>query len=111
LLIGDITSLSHLYELNRGLAIRKNVRSFIYAEHNDDLFADIDHSFPLDCHVMDSVPPETVLENIKQMVPVNIDNTISYNLGHPAICMAIHTQLKNEYAVSIRNLRTKPFWK
>lgn len=111
LLIGDITSLSHLYELNRGLAISKNVRSFIYAERNDDLFADIDHRFPLDCHVIHSTDPEPILENVMPMLPVNVDNTIVYNFGQPTVCMAIHTQLKNEYRVPIKNLRTKPFWK
>ncbi|OIN55680.1 hypothetical protein BLX24_28800 [Arsenicibacter rosenii] len=110
LLIGDVTSLSHLYELHRGITISKNVRSFIYTECNDDLFADIDQSFPLDCHVISA---KSVTENVKQILLLseNVENTIVYNFGDPGVCMAIHAAFKNEYHVPLKNLRTKPFWK
>jgi len=112
-LIGEVTSLSHLYELYRGLAISKNVRSVIYAERNDDLFADIDHSFPLNCQVMPSITSRSILENVKQMLLLseNAENTIVYNFGDPDVCVAIHAALKNEYHVPLKNIHTKPFWK
>ncbi|NCT73728.1 MAG: hypothetical protein GXC78_04310 [Chitinophagaceae bacterium] len=86
LLIGDITSLSHLYEINRNLSISKNIFSFIYAQQKADLFPDIDNSFPLNHHIINSTPPDIVVKEISRCLPENLDDTIAYIFGHPEIC-------------------------
>ncbi|RBL89865.1 SIP domain-containing protein [Chitinophaga flava] len=110
-LIGDITSLSHLYEINRGLAISKNIRSFVYTESNEDIFPDIDHSFPFEYHIINPVSEKAILEKVKRIFPAGFENTMVYTVGHPATCITIHHYLKNECNAPLHHLRTKPFWK
>lgn len=112
LLIGDVTSLSHLYEINRNLAVSKTIFSFIYAEQEADLFADIDGSFPLHHSIISiSTGIDNVVKEIIRHLPEQLDNTIAYNFGHPDICIALHNHLKQERNFHSQNLKTKPFWK
>lgn len=111
LLIGDITSLSHLYEINRNLAVSKNVFSFIYAQKEADLFADIDNSFPFHHYIIAPLLTEMVMNRIIAQLPGSLNNTIAYIFGHPEICNRLHSYLKNERNMPVQNLRTKPFWK
>jgi NADPH-dependent ferric siderophore reductase len=111
LLIGDITALSHLYEINRNLAVSKSVFSYIYAELEADLFPDIDGSFPFSHHIITPAQPGTVVNKIIAHLPKNLDDTIAYIFRHPEICIALHNFLKHERNMPLQNLRTKPFWK
>ena len=111
LLIGDITSLSHLYEINRSLAVSKHVFSFIYAQQEADLFADIDNSFPFHHYILAPMLTEMVMNRIIAQLPGSLNNTIAYIFGHPEICTRLHSYLKNERNMPVHNLRTKPFWK
>lgn len=111
LLIGDISSLSHLYEINRNLTVSKNVFSFIYAQQASDFFNDIDKSSPFSYHVVNPIQTDLVLEKIIQLLPADLDNTIAYIFGHPGICIGLHNYLKAERNMPLQNLRTKPFWK
>lgn len=111
LLIGDITSLSHLYEINRNLAVSKTIFSFIYAEQQADFFADIDNSFPFNHYIIKPVPSHILVDKIISNLPENLNDTIAYIFGHPEICITLHNYLKNERNIHLQNLRTKPFWK
>lgn len=111
LLIGDITSLSHLYEIHRNLAISKSIFSFIYAEQEADFFPDIDNSFPFNHHIISPTLTDIAVSKIIGHLPQNLDNTIAYIFGHPEICIALHNYLKHHRNVPLQNLRTKPFWK
>ena len=111
LLIGDITSLSHLYEINRNLAVSKSIFSFIYAEQEADFFPDTDGSFPFSHHIISTANPDWVVDTIITHLPQNLDDTIAYTFGHPEICIALHNHLKHDKQVPLQNLRTKPFWK
>lgn len=111
LLIGDITSLSHLYEIHRSLAVSKNIFTFIYAQQETDFFPDIDHSFPFNHHIINPVVTDTVVDTIISLLPRSLDNTIAYIFGHPEICIVLHNYLKHNKNLPIQNLRTKPFWK
>lgn len=111
LLIGDITSLSHLYEINRNLSVSKNIFSFIYARHKADYFRDIDNSFPFNHQIIAQTQTDIVVNKIISSLPDNLDNTIAYIFGHPEVCMAMHNYLKHDRNLPLQNLRTKPFWK
>lgn len=111
LLIGDITSLSHLYEIYRNLSVSKNVFSFIYAQQQADIFPDLDQSYPFDYHIINPILSDEILNSIIKIVPDRVENTIAYIFGHPETCIKVHNYLKTERNISIQNLRTKPFWK
>lgn len=111
LLIGDVTSLSHLYEINRNLAINKHVFNFIYAEKKDDFFPDIDDSFPFSHHIMMPALVENTVQEVISSLPEDLSNTIAYIFGHPGVCIALHNYMKYERNFPLKNLKTKPFWK
>lgn len=111
LLIGDITSLSHLYEINRNLPFNKNIFSFIYSAKPADIFPDIDQSYPFEYYIVNPVSAYTILNMIKDRLPTNLENTIAYIFGHPETCITLHNYLKKTQNLPIENLRTKPFWK
>lgn len=111
LLIGDTTSLSHLYEINRNLSISKNIFSFIYVSQSQDIFPDIDLSYPLNFHIINPVSAEIILKKIIEKLPDNLDNTIAYIFGEPETCITIHNYFKKDRNFPLQNLRTKPFWK
>lgn len=46
-LIGVIAALSHLYEINRAIAVNKEVHSLIYTANKDDVLPDLDRIFPI----------------------------------------------------------------
>ena len=111
LLIGDITSLSHLYEIHRNLSVSKNIFSFIYGEQQADIFPDIDKSYPFNYHIINPISSDEILNSIIKKLPEKSENTIAYIFGHPETCIKVHNYLKTERNISIQNLRTKPFWK
>jgi NADPH-dependent ferric siderophore reductase len=110
-LIGDITSLSHLYEINRNLSIDKKVFSFIYAHNQKDIFPDIDGSFPFNYYVISPLIPEVVKQKINALEPHFEGEGIAYILGEPKTVIALHEHFKNKKEWDIKKLRSKPFWK
>lgn len=110
-LIGDITSLSHLYEINRNLSVDKKIFSFIYAYNKRDVFPDLDGSFPLDSYIINPLIPETVKQKINALEPKIEGNGIAYILGEPKTVIALHDYFKNEKQWDIKSLKAKPFWK
>lgn len=108
LLIGDITALSHLYEINRHLPAGKPVHSLIYAKQKEDIFPDIDLRYPFKYRV---TAQEEIRAAILQQLPENLENTVAYILGDPDTCVWLHHYLKEERNVPVSHLKTKPFWK
>ncbi|MFH7015814.1 FAD-binding oxidoreductase [Flavobacterium sp. FlaQc-47] len=110
-LIGDITSLSHLYEINRNLSINKKVFSFIYAYSQRDIFPDIDGSFPFDYYVINPLIPELVQQKIEALEPDFSGTGFAYILGEPKTVITLHDYFKNQKKWNSNQLRSKPFWK
>lgn len=110
-MIGDITSLSHLYEINRNISVDKKVFSFIYAHTQRDIFPDIDGSFPFDYYVIDPLIAEDVLEKIAILEPDFRGTGIAYLLGEPKTVIALHNHFKNKKKWHINQIKSKPFWK
>ncbi|PWN71596.1 hypothetical protein C1631_002940 [Chryseobacterium phosphatilyticum] len=77
-LIGDIRGLSALYEFNRALPVSKTVTSLVLIEDEEDFFADVDHSFPLNSYNIKSIHSAKILEYIQKYFPKNKRNTIAY---------------------------------
>jgi NADPH-dependent ferric siderophore reductase len=110
-LIGDVTALAHLYELNRHLTDKK-VFSFIYASDRNDIYADIDGSYPLDHYIIDPLSARQVAKKVAEAMPKHIEGKgIAYILGEPDACIRLHDYFKDELHWKSRRLNTKPFWK
>jgi len=109
-LIGDIIALSHLYEINRALSVSKQVSSFIYAEHQEDIFPDLDHSFPLETHIIESLDPQKIIELISLNFPEHKTNTIAYILGDSKTVSYIYNYLKDNPMYDISTIYIKSFW-
>lgn len=110
-LIGDVTSLSHLYEINRNLSMGKKVFSFIYAYNQRDVFPDLDGSFPLDFYIINPLEPEIVKQKINILEPETNNNRIAYILGDPKTVVVLYDYFKNDKQWNIKSLKAKPFWK
>ncbi|MDR6922615.1 MULTISPECIES: hypothetical protein [Chryseobacterium] len=95
-LIGDVTSLSRLYEINRTLSVSKTVSSLIYAEQDEELFPDLDHSFPLNFFISKPVKPEKVIEHIRYHFPENAKNTIAYILGNASVTEVVSRYIRKD---------------
>lgn len=109
-LIGDITALSHLYEINRALAISKEVYSLIYTENKEDVFPDIDHSFPLKCYTLSPIDSKSILDLINTHFPKNCKNTVAYVLGDSETATTIYNFLKDNPDFDIPHIYFKSFW-
>ena len=110
-MIGDVTSLSHLYEINRNLPVSKQVYSFIYSNDKDDVYADIDGSYPLDYHIFNSGDIVHIKNELLTSLPDVTGNGLAYVLGSPQACMEIQAFLRNEKGWKPSKLKTKAFWK
>ncbi|QIH32753.1 FAD-binding oxidoreductase [Sphingobacterium sp. DR205] len=110
-LIGDITALSHLYEINRALAVSKEVYSLIYAGSKEDVFPDIDHSFPLKYYILRPIDSESILDLINIYFPKDSKNTVAYVLGDSENATAIYKFLKDNPDFDIQRIYFKSFWK
>ena len=110
-LIGDVTSLSHLYEINRNLSLHKKVFSFIYAYNQRDIFPDLDGSFPFDHYIINPLVPEVVKQKISVLKPQIDGNGMAYILGEPKTVVVLCDYFKNEKNWDTKKLKAKPFWK
>ncbi|MCP9752665.1 FAD-binding oxidoreductase [Ferruginibacter sp. HRS2-29] len=111
LMIGNITALSHLYEINRNLPQTKKTFSFIYTYRRQDIFADIDGSFPFNYYIINPLSADAVKSKIIQVLPKFEGKGIAYILGEPETCIALQHYFKNEKHWDSKSLKTKPFWK
>lgn len=68
-------------------------------------------SFPLNFHIINPASVDKILNKIIGSLPLNLENTTAYILGHPETCIAVHNYLKNDSNFAVHNLRTKQFWK
>lgn len=108
-LIGNISALAYLYEINRALAVSKRVDTLIYMEQEEELFPDLDHSFPLTSYVINPLKPEKIVEIIKANFPESSKNTIAYILGNHKISSLIFNYLQDHSSFEIRKMYMKDF--
>jgi hypothetical protein len=76
-LIGDVNSLSLLYQLNRNLPFIRKVESLIICDVAGMFFPDIDNSYPFHYQVIYPFSPERVLDNlISNIISPDLSGTI-----------------------------------
>ena len=109
LFLGDISSLAHLYELNRNTGISANASGIVYSSKKTHYFDDL--SPRRNFGFLEA--PENPVQDIITEVMWNTlpkGNTAIYIAGETAFCIALHKYFKNEHNISSRFIKTKPFW-
>jgi len=111
LLLGDVSALSHLYELRRNAGINKNVTGIICASSREHIFGDLSLSsgtpfgyLQNDGNVLESVITEIAWNNIPK------ENTIVYIAGETALCTGLTNYFRKVQGWHPKQIRTKPFW-
>lgn len=110
-LIGDVTALAHLYEINRALTVSKQVSSFIYAAQDEDFYPDLDHSFPLKTFTINTFHADIIIALIVLHFPKYTRNTIAYIVGDSKTSIAIYNFLKDHPFYDMKFIYIKSFWK
>lgn len=109
--IGDSSALGHLYEVHRNLAKGKVIRSLIYDETKEKLFADLDGSKPFDFHEISSPDTSATLLNLLPDILKGLSlDTIIYVGGDSRVCVALRNHFRKELKWESRQIKTKPFW-
>ncbi|MCP1996079.1 FAD-binding oxidoreductase [Flavobacterium sp. HSC-61S13] len=110
LLIGDVTALSHLYEIHRAIAVSKRVSSLVFSANSADFFADIDNSFPLTSIIVNSLKPELIVEHIPQCFSQQTPNAIAYIFGDSKTTSLLENYLKQHPSFNLRKIHVQNFW-
>lgn len=110
LMIGDLSALSHLYMIRRGLSSDKQVESVLYSQHKAELFPDIDGSNPFDFYEMPQNPIDQLIERVKELVPKMTGKKIVYIAGDSRVCVALNHYFRKELNWDSKQVKTKPFW-
>jgi NADPH-dependent ferric siderophore reductase len=111
LFLGDVSALSHLYELRRNAGINKNITGIVYADSPEYIFPDISlcRTTPFgylknDANLLKSVIAEIAWNNISK------ENTIVYIAGETAFCTALNDYFRKVLGWHPKQIKTKPFW-
>ncbi|HEX8659845.1 MAG TPA: siderophore-interacting protein [Hymenobacter sp.] len=108
--LGDVSSLAHFYALRRQVPAGVPVLSVIHARHQDDVFADLDGTFPLHVEVAETLSALQYLraaeaQGLSTQQPAQV-----YWGGPEATCVAGY-RLLQEWQWPTANVKAKPFWK
>ncbi|WP_158976988.1 SIP domain-containing protein [Cellulophaga sp. L1A9] len=110
LMIGDLSSLSHLYMINRALGAEKQVASIIYNTPKEEFFPDIDGRYPFEIKELLQNSNEEISAKIKDIAPTLKGKKMVYIAGDSRVCIAAHSFFKNELGWEPKQIKTKPFW-
>lgn len=110
LLIGDVTALSHLYEIHRAIAVSKRVSSLVFSADSADFFADIDNSFPLTSIIVNSLKPELIVEHIPECFSQQTPNAIAYIFGDSKTTSLLENYLKQHPSFNLKKIHVQSFW-
>jgi NADPH-dependent ferric siderophore reductase len=110
LFIGDLSTLAHLYMINRSLSQGKRINGIIYSESQDEFFADIDGSLPFQFFEMPQNPYEQILLKVKEIVPTMPGRKIVYIAGDSRVCLALNQYFRRKLNWDSQQIKTKPFW-
>ena len=110
-LLGDATALAHLYELRRHLQPGQRAVGGIYLHAEADLYADLDGGYPLPHCVVAPHQPTQVVAHVRALLPSTPGRDVAYITGEPATCVALTRLLREQWGLSPRQVRTKPFWR
>jgi len=109
LFFGDISSLAHLYELNRHTGIGKNSSGIVYSSTKTHYFDDLSTRRNFGFLEAPENPANDIITEIMwNTIPRG--NTAVYIAGETAFCVALHNYFKTEHGFSSKQIKTKPFW-
>jgi len=111
LFLGDVSALSHLYELRRNAGINKNITGIIYGDSPEYIFPDLSLSnvtpfgyLQNDANLLESVIAEITWNNIPK------ENTLVYIAGETAFCTSLNNYFIKTLQWPVKQIKTKPFW-
>jgi len=109
LLLGDVSALSHLYELRRNAGHNKNITGIVYADRKEHVFPDINNAaffgyLQKETTIVETVISEIVWNNIPK------ENTLVYIAGETAFCTALNNYFRKVQGWPSKQIKTKPFW-
>jgi len=109
LLLGDVSALSHLYELRRHAGINKNITGIIYADSKDHIFPDLYNTPPFgylqkEANILETAITEVAWNNMPR------ENTLVYIAGETAFCTGLNNYFCKVQGWPAKQIRTKPFW-
>jgi NADPH-dependent ferric siderophore reductase len=107
--IGDISSLSHFYELRRACHPCKKVDSLIYG-NKLDLFPDLDGCYHFYYADTASSVVSQFQAKLDRLQKQELQNTFFYIGGDGNVCISINKLLINVYGISRSMIKVKPFW-
>jgi NADPH-dependent ferric siderophore reductase len=110
LLLGDLTTLAHFYEINRNVPPDKNVDSLIYVENENDLFQDINGQTPLNFLQLSANPTDVIIEKLSAFLSQQGGKRIAYIGGDIRICQSVQRYFQQECQKAKGQIRIKPFW-
>ncbi|MDV6168496.1 FAD-binding oxidoreductase [Flavobacterium sp. DG1-102-2] len=109
LFYGDISSLAHLYELNRNTGISKKASGIIYSSAKTHYFDDLSSKRNFGFLEAPENPADDIITEISwNGIPKG--NTTVYIAGETAFCVALHNYFKKEHGFLPKQIKTKPFW-
>ncbi len=110
LLVGDISALSHLYELNRNLAGKNVIHAIVYGEKEADFFPDLDGSTPIEFRVLPQNPSDLLKIELQIAMKVAAGKGIAYVGGDGRVCVELNRFFKKDLKWESSQIKTKPFW-
>ncbi|WP_308637135.1 siderophore-interacting protein [Paenibacillus silvisoli] len=112
ILIGDISSLAHLYELNRHLSARKKkVHGIVYAQQEGDFFPDLNGETPLSFHILPEHPVQPLIERLEPIVQSAAGGKgIVYIGGDGRVCAELNAYFRTARHGGSWQVKSKPFW-
>ena len=110
LMIGDLSSLAHLYEIKRNLPEDKIVKSIIYHQNTQDLFPDIDGANPFTFTQLPQNPGSALIQHIDALIPGMEGNKLVYIAGDSRVCVTLSQYFRKDLQWSNSQLKVKPFW-
>ena len=110
LMIGDLSTLSHLYMINRHLSKDKKVESLIYNENIGELYPDIDANSPLSFYELERNHQDAIMALIRNKLPKMSGRKMVYIAGDSRVCVALNQYFRKELNWDPKQIKTKPFW-
>lgn len=111
LMIGDVSSLAHLYQIRRGLGPHRSVHGIIFLEGSQESFADLDGSQPFEFVRLKGDPVLSLMRRIATTESLlNSTPGLVYLGGEGRICIRLQSYFRDALGWPRRQVKAKPFW-
>ena len=109
LFFGDVSTLGRFYGIRRQLGEDQSFYGVFYAERREDLFADIDGTYPFDFITSrrDDINVQSLFNNCRVF---DHSNTVVYVAGEAVFCKGIYKYCSQTLGLNRNQIKAKPFW-